>query len=120
LPEIETDRNKLREVISNLVDNALKYTLKGGVKIRLSANKKNVRVSVTDTGIGVPKEEMPYLFQKFSRGKDISRLNTGGTGLGLHVGKKMVEALHGRIIVESAGANLGSTFSVEIPLKAEE
>ncbi|MDR3559565.1 MAG: ATP-binding protein [Candidatus Pacebacteria bacterium] len=73
---------------------------------------------VTDTGIGVPKDEMPYLFQKFSRGKDVSRLNTGGTGLGLHVGKKMIEALHGTIGVESDGANLGSTFWVEVPKEA--
>ena len=65
------------------------------------------------------KNNLSYLFQKFSRGKDISRLNTGGTGLGLHVGKKMIEALHGQIGVESEGANHGSTFWIEVPKEAE-
>ncbi|HRY82878.1 MAG TPA: ATP-binding protein [Candidatus Moranbacteria bacterium] len=120
--EATTDRNKIREVISNLVDNALKYTIKGGVKIKLADMGENIKVAITDTGIGVPAEELPYLFSKFSRGKDVSRLNVGGTGLGLHVGKRMIEALHGRIWVESAGANMGSTFFIEAPkeMKTEE
>jgi signal transduction histidine kinase len=95
-----------------------KYTPQGGVAISLNHDKENnlVQVRIKDTGIGVPKEELPYLFEKFSRGKDINRLNTGGTGLGLHVGKKMIEALHGKIIIESEGANKGSTFIVEVPV----
>jgi signal transduction histidine kinase len=117
--EVSTDRNKIREIISNLVDNALKYTPKGWVKITLNSIEDGARVAVSDTGIGVPKEEMPYLFQKFSRGKDTSRLNAIGTGLGLHVGKKMIEALQGKLWVESKGANLGSTFFVELPKEGE-
>ncbi|MFZ2975016.1 MAG: HAMP domain-containing sensor histidine kinase [Candidatus Moraniibacteriota bacterium] len=113
--EAMTDRSKIREVISNMVDNALKYTVKGGVKIKIMETPVNVTVAVIDTGIGVPAEEMPYLFSKFSRGKDINRLNAGGTGLGLHVARKVMEALHGRIWVESRGANLGSTFFLEVP-----
>ena len=120
LPEITTDRNKIREIISNLVDNAVKYTLKGWVTIKLSQNENKVRIAVTDTGIGIPKEEVPYLFEKFSRGKDISRLNTGGTGLGLHVGRKMVEALHGTLWVESEGEGKGSTFFIEVPVEVGE
>lgn len=119
-PEVTTDRSKIREVISNLVDNALKYTPKGWVRVTLTDAGEFVRVAVSDTGIGVPKDEVPYLFQKFSRGKDVSRLNTGGTGLGLHVGKKMMEALHGQIGVESKGANLGSTFFIEVPKEVGE
>lgn len=120
LPEVSTDRNKIREVISNLVDNAIKYTLKGWVTVKLSQNEDKVRIAVIDTGIGVPKEEMPYLFEKFSRGKDINRLNTGGTGLGLHVGKKMIESLSGTLWVESEGAGKGSTFFVEVPMEIKE
>ncbi len=120
LPEVTTDRNKIREVISNLVDNAIKYTLKGWVTVKLSQNEDKVRIAVIDTGIGVPKEEMPYLFEKFSRGKDINRLNTGGTGLGLHVGKKMIESLSGKLWVESEGAGKGSTFIVELPVEIKE
>jgi signal transduction histidine kinase len=120
LPEAMTDRNKIREVISNLVDNAVKYTLKGWVSIRLSQKDDKIIIAITDTGIGIPEDELPYLFEKFSRGKDISRLNTGGTGLGLHVGKRMMEALHGAIRVESEGEGKGSTFSIEVPTELEE
>jgi len=115
IPEVMTDRNKIREVVSNLVDNAIKYTPKGSVTIRIKLVDDHVQISVADTGIGVPKEELPYLFQKFSRGKDVSRLNTGGTGLGLHVGKRIIENLHGKVWIESPGANQGSTFIVELP-----
>lgn len=120
LPEAMTDKNKIREVISNLVDNAIKYTLKGWVVLKLSLSGDKILISVVDTGIGIPKEEIPYLFNKFSRGKDISRLNTGGTGLGLHVGKRMVDALQGNLWVESEGAGKGSTFNVEIPLEIKK
>lgn len=119
LPEISTDKNKIREIISNLVDNALKYTPKGGVTVRLTGDEEKMTVAVSDTGIGVPKDELPYLFAKFSRGKDTLRLNTGGTGLGLHVGQRMIEELHGKIWVESAGKDKGSTFFVELPVKHE-
>jgi signal transduction histidine kinase len=117
LPEVTTDRNKIREVISNIVDNAIKYTQKGWVSIRLSQKDEKVVVAVVDTGIGVPEEELPYLFAKFSRGKNTSRLNTGGTGLGLHVGKRMMEALHGNIWLESEGTGKGSTFYIEVPVE---
>jgi signal transduction histidine kinase len=120
LPEAMTDKNKIREVISNLVDNALKYTPEGGVKVILTDEGESIRVAVKDTGIGVPQEEMPYLFAKFSRGKNTARLNAVGTGLGLHVGKRMMDDLHGKIWVESEGAGKGSTFFVEIPMEIKE
>jgi signal transduction histidine kinase len=120
LSQVMTDRGKIREVISNLVDNALKYTPKGGVTISLAEADGFVRVSIKDTGIGIPQEELPYLFAKFSRGKDVGRLNAVGTGLGLHVGKSMVEAMGGRILAESEGAGKGSTFIVEVPVEHKE
>ncbi len=120
LPKILTDKKKIREVISNLVDNALKYTPKGWVKVTLLQVANKIQIRVSDTGIGIPAEEIPHLFAKFSRGKDISRINTGGTGLGLYVGKKMVESLHGKIWVESKGVNLGSVFIIEIPIEVKE
>lgn len=120
LPEINTDRNKLREIISNLVDNALKYTPRGGVNVRIKQKGENIQILISDTGIGIPQEEIPYLFAKFSRGKDVSRLNTGGTGLGLHVGKRMLEEMGGQVWAESEGAGKGSTFIVEIPIEHKE
>jgi len=76
-----------------------------------------IRITVSDTGIGIPKEEIPYLFKKFSRGKDVSRLHVGGTGLGLYVGKAIAETHHGQVWVESDGAGLGSRFIIEIPVE---
>jgi len=129
LPELTIDAAKIREVISNLVDNAIKYTIKGGVTLttEFCAKKQenclsapHLRITVSDTGIGIPAEEMPYLFQKFSRGKDISRLNTGGTGLGLYVVKMITEANGGKVWIESPGANRGTRFILELPLKQEK
>lgn len=117
LPEVTIDGPKVREVISNLVDNAIKYTPKGGVRIRLEQDETNVRVIVADTGIGIPASERPYLFAKFSRGKDISRLNTGGTGLGLYVGKNIIESNGGKIWAESDGEGKGSMFIIQLPRK---
>lgn len=120
LPEVMIDGAKVREVISNLADNAIKYTPEGGVKLKLEQVGENIRVIVSDTGIGIPKSELPYLFAKFSRGKDTSRLNTGGTGLGLYVGKEMIENNGGRIWAESDGEGKGSKFIVELPIEQSE
>lgn len=122
LPEVFIDKVKVREVISNLVDNALKYTPdgKGGVTMKVEELGENLRVTISDTGIGVPKTELPYLFAKFSRGKDIGRLNTGGTGLGLYVGRAMIENNGGKIWAESDGEGKGSRFIIELPLKQSE
>jgi signal transduction histidine kinase len=129
LPELTIDGAKIREVISNLVDNALKYTIKGGVTLSVELCKKNqvnclsaphLRVTVSDTGIGIPAEEIPYLFAKFSRGKDITRLNTGGTGLGLYVVKMITTANGGRVWIESPGAGMGTKFILELPLEQEK
>lgn len=134
LPEIEVDEVKTREVVSNLIDNALKYTKRGGVTVKAellnnrewnvshmggkpeTLNGNLVKISVSDTGMGVPDTELPYLFSKFSRGKDTSRLHVTGTGLGLYVGKSMIEAQHGRIYVESEGSGKGAKFIIELPV----
>ena len=127
-------------MISNFIDNALKYTEKGGVTVKAEIKKegvvidengfviadkksqfgKMIRITVSDTGIGVSKEEIPYLFRKFSRGKDVSRLHVGGTGLGLYVGKAIAQNHNGQVWVESDGAGLGSRFIIEIPIEHVE
>lgn len=116
LPTVSVDPDKLREVVSNLIDNAMKYTNQGGVIVSAEAAAlgAGIRILVKDTGIGVPKDEIPLLFNKFSRGKDTSRLRASGTGLGLYVGKQIVEAMGGSIWVESPGENQGSTFIIEL------
>lgn len=117
LPAVEMDYSKIREVVSNLIDNAIKYTEEGSVTVIIEKHFNTVRVTVSDTGIGVPKELVSQLFEKFSRGKDTNRLHVEGTGLGLYVGRNLVDAHHGRMWVESGGSGRGAKFIVDIPLE---
>lgn len=100
----------------NLIDNAIKYTNQGNVSVKLKKGKnqegKNGLVfSVTDTGRGLEDNDKASLFQKFSRGSNISRIHTEGTGLGLYVARQIMEAHKGTIWAESPGKDQGSTFS---------
>jgi signal transduction histidine kinase len=120
LPLFLMDSQKIREVISNMIDNALKYTQEGGVAVRLSRDGEKIRVAVSDTGVGIAPEDLSVLFQKFRRGKESGKVNVSGTGLGLYVGKSFAEAHGGRIFVESEGVGKGSTFILELPFRTEE
>lgn len=115
LPVLSLDRQKIQEAISNLIDNAIKYTNEGSVTVSAKDMGTVVTVTIEDTGIGIPSEEIPFLFAKFSRGKDVGRLHANGTGLGLYVVKNIVEAHQGRIWIDSDGAGKGSRFVIEFP-----
>lgn len=117
--EVYADIGKVKQVIGNLIDNSMKYTPHGGIKISLTSKpeKKKVLLAINDTGIGVPAEVIPKLFQKFTRAKGANEVNIIGTGLGLYVARLMIEGQNGRIWVESPGAGKGSTFYVELPMK---
>jgi len=117
LPEVKADSLKIRQVIQNLIDNAIHYTKKGGATIKLKAEKSKVIFSIEDTGVGISTEEQMNLFEKFSRGRGVTTMHTEGTGLGLYLAAKLVEAHRGRIWVESEGKNKGSTFCFELPVK---
>lgn len=108
------DKEHLREVTDNLVENAIKYTLKGTVFIDVTATEEYVRISIQDSGIGIPAEDVPHLFQKFYRVDNSDTREIGGTGLGLYLCRKLIESMDGRIWVESEFKK-GSTFYVEIP-----
>lgn len=114
LPKIKIDGAKIKEVISNLIENAIKYTKKGGVEVNFKQKDNLIRIIVSDTGIGISRDEMPLLFSKFSRGKNVGRIDANGTGLGLFVGRKIIEAHGGRIWAESKGENRGSKFTMEL------
>lgn len=116
IPKIMLDEAKVREVFWNLIDNAIKYTKEGFVRVSVFENSGKAYVTIEDSGIGILSEDIPNLFQKFSRGKDTNRLHAGGTGLGLYVGKKIILAHSGLITFESEGENKGSKFTVMIPL----
>ncbi len=117
LPLVSIDRGKIFEAVSNLVDNSLKYTKAGSVIVSAKLQAKAVRITVSDTGIGIPKEDLGNIFGKFSRGSNQKRLTSTGTGLGLYFGKKVVEANHGKMWVESDGEGKGSRFIIEIPVE---
>ncbi|MCW1929798.1 MAG: GAF domain-containing sensor histidine kinase [Candidatus Kerfeldbacteria bacterium] len=118
LPEVDVDPDKIKDVILNLIDNAIKYSPEGAVKVWASATPKTVHVFVKDTGVGIPKDEAPNLFNKFTRGSGIARVEPNGSGLGLFIAKKIVEEHGGRIWAESEGEGKGSTFQFEIPIVA--
>ena len=109
------DNDHLREVIANLVENAIKYTPKGDVVIDVTGDENDhVIVSIADSGIGIPKEDQAHLFQKFYRVDNSDTREIGGTGLGLYLCRRLVEAMNGRIWVDSEYKQ-GSTFYVELP-----
>jgi signal transduction histidine kinase len=113
---IKADPDKLKDVIMNLTDNAIKYTEQGKVWLEISCTPdKQVKVSVNDTGVGVDPEEIDKLFNKFQRAKGIARISPGGTGLGLFIAKKIIGAHQGEIWAESRGKGRGSSFIFKIP-----
>jgi signal transduction histidine kinase len=117
LPKLIIDATKMREVISNLIDNALKYTKEGGVTVTVDGDDRYVAVRVQDTGIGVDPNDSKRLFEKFTRSSETMKLDVSGTGLGLYVGKNFVEAHGGLLSVESEGSGKGSTFIIKLPVE---
>lgn len=117
LYNVTADNNKIRQVLSNLIDNAMKYG-KGGNDIDVSLTKDfgthKTRIAVRDSGIGMTQETIGALFQKFSRAKEVQKVYTEGSGIGLYIAQEMIKAHHGRIWVESEGEGKGATFFVEL------
>ncbi len=108
------DPDRLREVITNLFDNAVKYTSEGKVSVGLTGNDQVVQCFVRDTGPGIPAADLPHLFQKFYRVDNSSTRTVGGTGLGLFICRKIVELYGGRIWAESE-VGKGSSFYINLP-----
>jgi PAS domain S-box-containing protein len=108
------DPDRLREVITNLFDNACKYTDQGKISLGLTGNDSVVQLYVRDTGHGIPPEDIGHLFQKFYRVDNSATRTIGGTGLGLFISRKIIELYHGRIWVESKLGE-GSTFYINLP-----
>ena len=111
---INLDNDHVREVLDNLIENAIKYTPQGEVSVDITGTEDRVVVSIKDTGLGIPTEDIPHLFQKFYRVDNMDRQSIGGTGLGLYLCRRLVEAMQGRLWVESSFGS-GSTFFVELP-----
>ena len=115
LPEMMVDPNKIKEVMQNIIDNALKYTPEGGVDLIVENGGDRARIIIKDTGIGIKPEDKEHLFQKFLRSKETTKMVVSGAGLGLYVGKSFVEAHGGKVWAESEGPGKGSRFIIELP-----
>lgn len=111
---VNGDKEKIRQVILNLIDNSIKYTKEGGnIVVSLKKLDGKIIFAVKDNGMGMTPEIKATLFQKFNRGEG-ARMNTSGSGLGLYLAKEIVEAHKGKVWVDSPGPGLGSTFSMEL------
>jgi signal transduction histidine kinase len=118
LPAVAADEQQLRQVLLNLVENAIKYSPDGGrVQIELARSERSVRWVVSDEGLGIPPSERRRVFEKFYRLDPNMTRGIGGTGLGLYISRELVRRLNGRIWVEGNNGK-GSRFNVELPLAA--
>lgn len=113
------DPDRLREVITNLFDNAVKYTEAGKISIGITGNNDVVQFSISDTGPGIPKADISHLFQKFYRVDNSTTRTIGGTGLGLFISRKIIELYSGKIWAESE-VGKGSTFYINLPRISSE
>ncbi len=111
---IHADRDHLHEILNNLFENAIKYTPSGMVSVNVTGDNNNVQISVKDSGIGIPAEDIPHLFQKFYRVDNSETREINGTGLGLFLSRKLTESIGGFLDVESEYKK-GSTFTVKLP-----
>lgn len=119
MPLIKGDPEKIKQAISNILNNAILYTVKGGVTVRVCLLKNYfVRVEIEDTGVGIDQEEIEKIFISFSRGKRGVELYAQGTGLGLYVARSFIEMHKGTISARSEGRDMGSTFDIDIPIRA--
>lgn len=113
---ITADIGKIKQVITNLTDNAIKYTKQGEVKVSVEKADDKARIVISDTGVGISPEDIGGLFEKFKRARGANQVNTTGTGLGLYVAKQLVEGHGGTVKAESDGEGKGSRFIVELPV----
>lgn len=110
---VNGDKEKLRQVVLNFIDNSIKYTKEGTINVSVKRDKNKVLFRVKDTGMGMTPEIKASLFQKFARG-DGARMNTTGSGLGLYLAKEIVSAHKGEVMVDSEGPGKGSTFGMDL------
>ena len=110
------DTVKLQQVFYNVIDNAIKYTPRGGeVHVSLARAGKRAIIRISDTGIGIPADDLPHIFDRFYRVDKARSRATGGTGLGLSIVKQIVQ-LHGGSILATSEEGHGTTFVIELPL----
>ncbi len=118
IPPLKTDKIKVKEILSNIVFNAVKFTDRGRIQVVVSplGGGDEVEMVVEDTGIGIPKDFLPFIFEPFRQAEESITRSHGGVGLGLSIAKRLLNLLHGRVEVESE-VGKGSTFRIVIPTR---
>jgi len=120
-PLVRGDRRRLQQVVLNLLSNAVKFTPPDGrIDVTLETIPSGVRLTVSDTGRGITPEFLPQIFDRFRQFESVGTRTQGGLGLGLAIVRHLVELHGGRVAAFSAGAGLGSTFTVDMPLTAQD
>jgi signal transduction histidine kinase len=118
LPLLHTDPGKLKVVIKNLIGNVIKFTAQGSITVAADEERGGITIEVSDTGIGIPADELPMIFEPFRQLESAKQCRSGGTGLGLYIVKRLLELLEGQIAVKSE-VGRGSTFRVWVPIMSE-
>jgi signal transduction histidine kinase len=119
LPPVLADRQRLNQILANLVRNSLRHTPQGGlIALRAERQEGWIVISVEDTGEGIPAERIAHIFERFYRGDEARDRASGGAGLGLAIVRELVEAMGGDISVEST-VGRGSNFSFRLPIAVE-
>ncbi len=113
---VHADADRTAQVLLNLIGNAIRYTSKGSVTVSLSRDEQVAQVTVQDTGVGIPPEALPYVFERFYRVDPSRSRNSGGSGIGLTISRHLVWAMGGEIAAASPGPEQGSNFSFTLPL----
>jgi len=118
LPGLKTDKIKIKEILSNIVFNAVKFTDRGTIEVSVSSVEggEQIEIEVKDTGVGIPEDFLPFIFEPFRQAEGSFTRSHGGVGLGLSIAKRLLNLLHGRVAVESE-VGKGSTFRITIPIK---
>jgi signal transduction histidine kinase len=118
LPALKSDRMKVKEILSNIVFNAIKYTDKGQVRVTAAPNESHdqIEIEIKDTGVGISQESLPLIFEPFRQVEGSSSRSLGGVGLGLAIAKRLLNLLHGKVEVASE-LDKGTTFRVTLPVR---
>lgn len=117
ISKISADSTKLKLALTNIIDNCVKYTQKGGVEIKIKTENDKLKIEIKDTGMGIPKDKLQNIFkQAFHRSKQAQKIFAVGKGIGLYLSGKIIEGHNGKIWAESDGEGKGSIFYIELPI----
>jgi len=119
LLEINGDRMRLRQVMLNLVGNAIKFTDSGGISVKVNTNYETIKIIVSDTGIGIPSDKLESIFEAFSQVDTSTTRKAGGTGLGLPISRRLVEMHGGKLWAESSGIGDGTNMHLVLPIQGK-